>query len=381
MSMGSPEQQATQAKETFLIQTTTHVLSDAQGITNIPGELREKPQWVLWRGEDRTSQGTGEVKVSKVPIDPRTLKNASTTDPRTWGTFEDCCKALACACEEWGVESPDRGGLGFVLTANDPYTGIDLDHCRDPETGEIAPWAQHIVNAINSYTEVSPSGTGLHIFTRGRLSSDGRKRGDIELYDRGRYFTVTGEHLPGTPTTLEARQAVIEWLYTAMPILAQLFADSGKREKFQHLFIGGISDYGNDDSRADLALCSLAGHVRASAEQIDALMRLSGLMRPKWDEKHGSQTYGQMTIAKALERTDAPPKFAPALTTGDVVGLDTVEPVAVAWLWKPYLPLGKLASLEGDLGTGKSTLAATLAAHVTTGGLFREHSVILTSHR
>ena len=86
-----------------------------------------------------------------------------------------------------------------------------------------------------------------------------------------------------------------------MPIMAKLLADSGRREKFQRLFTGDTSEYGNDDSSADLALCSLAAHVGATAEQIDALIRLSGLYREKWDEMHGAQTYGQMTIAKALE--------------------------------------------------------------------------------
>jgi hypothetical protein len=223
---------------------------------------------------------------------------------------------------------------------------------------------------LKSYTEVSPSGTGLHIFAQGRLSGKGQKRGDIELYDRERYFTVTGTHLPGTRSTIKERQALVERLYIAMPILAKLLADSGRREKFQQLFTGDISEYGNDESRADLALCSLAGKVQASADQIDALIRLSGLMRPKWNEMHGAQTYGQMTVAKALEGQEHQAGSSRSLGEGDVVCLDTVQPEQVSWLWKPYLPLGKLVSLEGDLGTGKSTLAARLAAHVTTGRPF-----------
>ena len=106
------------------------------------------------------------------------------------------------------------------------------------ETGEIKPWARQIIIGLNSYTEVSPSGTGLHIFVRGHLPDKGQKRGPIELYDRERYFTVTGAHLPETPTTIEERQAVVEWLYMAMPIIAKCLADSSRQETFQHLFAG-----------------------------------------------------------------------------------------------------------------------------------------------
>src|SRR5262249_39371673 len=88
------------------------------------------------------------------------------------------------------------------------------------------------------------------------------------------------------------------------------------------------------------------------------------------DERHGAQTYGQMTIAKALEGREDQPGSSSIMSAGDVVCLDTVQPERVDWLWKPYLPLGKLALLEGDPGTGKSTLTATLAAHVTTGRPF-----------
>lgn len=219
-----------------------------------------------------------------------------------------------------------------------------MDHCRSWKTGEIKPWARQILTGLNSYTEVSPSGTGLHIYGQGRLPGKGHKCGPIELYDRERYFTVTGAHLPGTPTTIEDRQAVIERLYVAMPIIAKLLDDSGRGAKFSQLFAGDTSGYGSQ-SEADLALCSLAGKVDAAAEQIDALMRLSGLYRAKWDERHGAQTYGQMTIAKALQGQGQQSGSSRPLSAGDVVCLATVQPIAVDWLWEPYLPLGMTVSL------------------------------------
>jgi hypothetical protein len=348
------------------------VVRAAQCSTDIQIDLRKHDQWVLWRGADRLDEKTGEVtSLTKVPYTVH-LRKASTTNPQTWGSFEACVEALPVAREEWEAEDPSAyrgGGLGFVFAATDPYTGIDLDHCRDPETGEIKPWARQIIAGLNSYTEVSPSGTGFHIYGQGRLPGKGQKRGPIELYDRERYFTVTGAHLPGTPTTIEERQAVVEWLYIAMPIIAKCLADSGRGARFSQLFAGDTGGYGSP-SEADLALCSLAGKVDASAEQIDALMHLSGLYRAKWDERHGAQTYGQMTIAKALGGQEQQLGSPRALSAGDVVCLATVQPVAVDWLWEPYLPLGMTVSLEGDPGTGKSTLTATLAAYVTTGRPF-----------
>jgi len=92
-----------------LTQTITDSFSVAQVTANTPKELQEKPQWVLWGKGNSTDQPMGDGKVNKAPIDPHTLNNASSTDPRTWGTFADCCNALPCALEEWGVESPDSG--------------------------------------------------------------------------------------------------------------------------------------------------------------------------------------------------------------------------------------------------------------------------------
>ena len=108
------------------------------------------------------------MKLTKIPIDPQILRNADTTDPATWGTFDQCVAALSVALEGWQEENPCAyrgGGLGFVFTSDDPYTGVDLDDCRDPETGEIADWAQEYIDTLNSYTEVTPSSEGLHTIT------------------------------------------------------------------------------------------------------------------------------------------------------------------------------------------------------------------------
>jgi len=147
-----------------------------------PPSLLRLRQWVAWRVETR------DDKPTKVPVNPHTGGPASVTDPKTWGTFEEALK-----------RDPLR--VGFVFTGSDPFVAIDLDGCRDQQTGALASWAQAIITAFNSYTEVSPSGTGAHVLIRGAWAGRGRKRyltnGEhtgkppaIEVYAQGRFFTM-----------------------------------------------------------------------------------------------------------------------------------------------------------------------------------------------
>ena len=168
---------------------------------NIPDELRARPQWVLWRWEQRADRTTGESKWTKPPYQPDGI-SAESDNPNTWVSFEK-----AKAAHERGSFS----GLGYMLTVDteatdrhpamvdDGITGVDLDHVIDPETGAIQPWAQSIVDRLCSYTEISPSGAGLRIFVYAQLPPKDRKLGHFECYESSRYLTVTGNHLPGTP--------------------------------------------------------------------------------------------------------------------------------------------------------------------------------------
>ena len=139
---------------------------------NVPEELRVRPQWVVWKG-------VGE-KPDKVPYSARTGRKASSTDLMTWGTFEEALEAY---------EDGEYAGLGFVFSSADPYTGIDLDNCVN-EDGEIALWALEIVRHFDSYTELSATGSGLHIIVRGDVPN--RRKGEVEVYSSKRFFTMTG---------------------------------------------------------------------------------------------------------------------------------------------------------------------------------------------
>src|SRR5215212_6167192 len=154
-------------------------------------KMRDLRQWLCWRTEER------DGKPTKVPYDPSTGEKAESTNPKTWTSYE---KAVSL-CKKHGYD-----GIGFVFTAEDELCGVDLDKCLDPETGEIESWAWTIIEELDSYTEISPSGTGLHILVRGELPAGRNRKGRFEAYDRGRYFTVTGKHLAGTPQAIESRQ-------------------------------------------------------------------------------------------------------------------------------------------------------------------------------
>lgn len=278
---------------------------------HFPDELLQLDQWVLWRLVKRK----GDPKPTKQPHSI-TGSLASSTDPRTWASFD----AAAQRFKRGGYD-----GLGFVFSDNDPYLGVDLDgHCTD---GKLDAWALDAVNRLDSYTELSPSGTGVHVIVRGVMPGGrGRKDGalGLEMYDRGRFFTVTGRPLDDRGwLTIPERQAAVDWLYAQLSrkeatstvmtppgaldddaLLQRMFA-SKNGAAIRRLWDGDISAYNGDDSAADLALCNhLAFWTGNDAARIDRLFRQSGLMRDKWDRNaRAGETYGQGTIREAIEGT------------------------------------------------------------------------------
>jgi hypothetical protein len=160
----------------------------------VPDELKADRRHVCWRYE----RGTKVLKVAG------TLRNASSADPRTWRTFAECVRATE--------RHPGRyAGVGRVIAKDDPFIGVDLDDCRDPGTGRLAPRAEGIVRRLHSYAEASPSEAGVKVWVRGVLGRAHKKPG-VEVYPHGRYFTLTGWALPQIPPTVEERTSELEAL-------------------------------------------------------------------------------------------------------------------------------------------------------------------------
>jgi len=269
-------------------------------------DMRDLRQWLCWRSDER------DGKPTKIPYSPLTGQRASSTSRGTWAGYEEAVRA----CEEHGY-----GGIGFVFTSEDDLCGVDLDGCLNADTGEIEPWARIIIEELDSYTEISPSGTGVHVLVRATLPEGRNRKGRFETYDRDRYFTVTGKHLAGTPRTIEGRQeelrAVVGRVFGeestnghAKPVAATELVNNGLSDseviqkalaasngaRFSRLWNGDTHEYGSH-SEADLALCGmLAFWTGGDATRIDTLFRQSGLYRKKWDRNN----YRNRTIREAL---------------------------------------------------------------------------------
>ena len=168
-------------------------------LRNLPAELRDRPQWIGYRLVPSTRPG----KTDKIPINPHTGHNAKSTDPATWGAFAEAVAA---------VKRYKLAGVGFVFSADDPYSGVDLDDCIDA-AGELAPWALAIVGRLDSYCERSQSGGGVHVIVRAVLPPAGRRKGHVEMYDEGRFFAITGDVIMDYAVIGE-RQAELEAIHT-----------------------------------------------------------------------------------------------------------------------------------------------------------------------
>ena len=228
--------------------------------------MRDLRQWLVWRLEERNGE------LTKVPYTPRTGQRTDSTAPDTWGGYEEAVSA----CKDHSY-----AGIGFVFTPEDVLCGVDLDKCLDPETGEIEGWARAVIEELDSYTEISPSGKGVHVLVRAALPEGRNRKGRFEVYDRGRYFTVTGKHLAGSPQTIASRQEELRTVvrrvfgeestngHTKQVVAPEplrndltdgeviqkaLAASNGAR--FSRLWNGDTSGYGSH-AEADLALCGM----------------------------------------------------------------------------------------------------------------------------
>lgn len=266
---------------------------------NFPAELKSLPQWVVRRG--------------KVPINPRMGDGAKAGQPNTWATFEEAVQASA-----------SYDGIGFEFH-NNGVVGVDLDRVIDPETGIADPAALEAVERLNSYTEYSPSGTGLHIYVRGKIPVNGRKGGAREMYQAKRYFTVTGKPFgdvrPLADRSKEIVELFAEWFPDKSAPMPQKSTSSApidlsdaelitkiKRSKNGALFSALWDDWETSGykshSEADIALCNiLAFWTGNDADRMDRLFRSSSLMRQKWDRRQSGSTYGAITIQNAISST------------------------------------------------------------------------------
>lgn len=286
----------------------------------IPDTMRQLPRWVLWRKETRDGRNT------KVPYTVAGNR-ASTTDPASWSTFEGALNVN----RQGGYD-----GLGFVFVAADGYVGLDFDHVNDPATGEIKADAMAEIRRLDSYTEKSQSGEGVHVIVKARMPGKRCKKTETgrEMYGDARYFCTTGDHVEGTPTTVECRQEVVEELYRewfgeAVPApvtvpdqvpaatsncepvpgddaLIEKAKAAGNGQKFKQLWAGQWKDAGYpSQSEGDAALLSmLSYHTGGDKDRSLSLFGKSGLNRDKWQrEDYREATWKAVNTHVLAEQT------------------------------------------------------------------------------
>jgi hypothetical protein len=347
---------------------------------NFPQQLKNQKQWVLWKKE------TVKNKVTKIPY-KNTAQKASSINSEDWKTFKECESILQ--------NTKYFDGIGYVF--NKAVVGIDLDHCFEQDGFTLKQWAKEIIDLFPSYIEISPSGTGLHIFLLCDVKFKGAKHyienqteGDaIERYCNGRYFTVTG-NVYGDYKELKiyTPEYFLKWhnsmikespkietpkTTTLLPddsrILEKAFA-SLNGERIKDLYNGDWQKYKKSQSEADLSLVgSLMFFCDNNTTTVDRIFRTSGLMRPKWnrpDIQAGifEKAYCSEPMKWNIER-DPNQK-------DDVVirRLSEVKAKNIEWLIHPVLAKGKLTIFHGEPGKGKSQASIYTAAEVSRGGTY-----------
>lgn len=274
----------------------------------IPSELKALPNWVCYR----YFYDDGIDKYRKMPINPRDMEPAKSNDPTTWTDYDTAVHA-AEECD----------GIGFMFS-NSPYFGVDIDGVRDEieryKAGEDTIIAE-FVDTLQSYTELSRSGNGIHIICRGKLPPSGRRKGNVEMYENGRFFVMTGNIAAEYADISDCTEAikVLHEKYIgggtspssspALPPAELALTDSELLDraknakngaKFARLYAGDIAGY-TSQSEADMALCNhLAYWTGCDAERMDRMFRGSGLFREKWLREQSGTTYGALTIQKAI---------------------------------------------------------------------------------
>lgn len=253
----------------------------------IPESLKALPHWVLWRTEEREP---GDGKPTKVPYDAAG-KKAKANDASTWTSLD----AVLASYEAGGYD-----GIGFEFGDRCGFVGVDLDGCRNPETGEVAEWAKKIISQLDTYAEVSPTKTGVKLFMRGKsplptgrkcqvnapkMSPD--KEPAIEVYDHGRYFAVTGARLrgPEEPQPRDVQLAAICKTYFVQPGPVKEIDVMDRARRYMQKVPGAVSGKGGHKDTFRAACVLVLGFGLPKHQALNVLSEWNATCDPPWSER------------------------------------------------------------------------------------------------
>ena len=276
----------------------------------IPEELKELPQWVLWRAEWNNKRQQYE----KVPYSFSGYR-ASSTNKDTWTIFD--------AIHNLYEENNLYDGIGFMLSDNDKYIVLDIDNAID-ENGQINSDLALEMTEL-TYCEMSPSGTGLHCFFKGELPEQRKKKRsdlDIELYDNARFMTVTGESIGQSEICVEQEilNNLVERFFkeeqnfeTTLSYdpnhkselsdeeVINLMLKSKQKDKISDLLEGNFEKHFASPSEAVQSLLHyLAFYTNKDKQQMENIFLNYNNLTDKWDSKRGNTTWGQLELDKAI---------------------------------------------------------------------------------
>lgn len=308
-------------------------------------EIRSEKAWINYILIWNESKHGGEGGFDKPPVNPHSLRDGSSTDPERWTTFDHAVsnigKTATIHYKDGKEISGEVSGVGLILEAVG-LVGVDFDGVIREIDGETVfdEESRQIIEYLDAYTEKSPSGTGVHVLIKGkkpkntlskiknvvRLESGLEYVTEYEMYDRGRYFTFTGDILDGFDHGLEERQEQLNKVYrlfevrqakkarslsrvvsspqgghgekatpdeTDLELWEKMFR-SRRGAEIRKLFDGDLSVCGGDHSACDLALCNhLAYWTNLDESRIDRMFRQSSLLRDKWTKNYIIPKYGK----------------------------------------------------------------------------------------
>ena len=305
-------------------------------IEDIPHAMTEARRWVNWRAVQRDGNWT------KVPVDPNSGDNASSTNPDTWGSFGDAVDAAT---------ADSALGIGFML--GDGWLGVDFDGLDQNST--LSAWVWDWGNDSTTYLERSPSGTGVHAIFKGTRLPDwsANRRGPVEVYEKARFFCVTGNRLySGRDCT--ADQASVDQVCHA-------FLDT---RSFPHATPAAVGSpgvvSGQDNSAADWALCCDLAKKGLRQHEIETLLRHKMEAEGR-EEKAARRDYVPRTVAGAIEAAGAPEAIVEPLAIRPLATVIEENPIKTPYMIHKLLRRGEVAAVIAPPKCRKSFLIADLA--------------------
>ena len=317
----------------------------------LPQSLRERSQWITWALVPK-----GDGKPAKVPTDPQTSRSINGQDSAHWMSFPEAVAAFEA--------NPRLAGIGYVLTPDDGVTGIDMDGCRDPDSGKVADWAMAHIRQFQSYSEISPSGTGIRILAAGKPEAGHpTANGQREIYSKARFLTITGDCMAARGELREAPEAVKQYLGMMRPEKTDTGQpdNAGDGSGMPHL----IGENRNN------TLTKEAGWLRRhgySADEIEAaLLKVNAnRCRPPLDDSEVSSI--AQSVAKYSPAADAFAEPDPiTLPIVSLHGLADLHIDPVPEIVERILPATVVTILAAHGGTGKTMWALQLVSSVTAG--------------